>query len=38
MTTKASPADGGYVLRGTKIWSTTAHVADRIMTRPAAPA
>jgi len=31
MTTKASPADGGYVLRGTKIWSTTAHVADRIM-------
>jgi acyl-CoA dehydrogenase len=31
MTTKASPAEGGYVLRGTKIWSTTAHVADRIM-------
>jgi len=31
MTTKASPADGGYVLRGTKIWSTTAHVADRMM-------
>jgi alkylation response protein AidB-like acyl-CoA dehydrogenase len=31
MTTKASPADGGYILRGTKIWSTTAHVADRIM-------
>lgn len=31
MTTKASPADGGYMLRGTKIWSTTAHVVDRIM-------
>lgn len=31
MTTRARPVDGGHVLRGTKIWSTTAHVADRIM-------
>jgi acyl-CoA dehydrogenase len=31
MTTRAVPVEGGYVLRGTKIWSTTAHVADRIM-------
>jgi alkylation response protein AidB-like acyl-CoA dehydrogenase len=31
MTSRARRVDGGYVLRGTKIWSTTAHVADRIM-------
>jgi alkylation response protein AidB-like acyl-CoA dehydrogenase len=42
MTTKASPADGGYILRGTKIWSTTAHSAAVTqaprMTRAAAQA
>lgn len=31
MKTRARRVDGGHVLRGTKIWSTTAHVADRIM-------
>jgi alkylation response protein AidB-like acyl-CoA dehydrogenase len=31
MRTRAVRVDGGYRLRGTKIWSTTAHVADRIM-------
>jgi acyl-CoA dehydrogenase len=31
MRTRATRVDGGYRLRGTKIWSTTAHVADRIM-------
>lgn len=31
MKTRARRVEGGYVLRGTKIWSTTAHVADRIM-------
>jgi acyl-CoA dehydrogenase len=31
MRTRATRADGGWVLRGNKIWSTLAHVADRIM-------
>ncbi|HEY1974816.1 MAG TPA: acyl-CoA dehydrogenase family protein [Pseudonocardia sp.] len=31
MRTKATRVDGGYLLNGTKVWSTTAHVADRIM-------
>lgn len=31
MKTRARRVEGGHVLRGTKIWSTTAHVADRIM-------
>jgi acyl-CoA dehydrogenase len=31
MRTRARRVDGGFVLSGTKIWSTTAHVADRIM-------
>lgn len=31
MRTTATKVDGGFVLRGNKIWSTTAHVADRIM-------
>jgi acyl-CoA dehydrogenase len=31
MRTRARPADGGWVLNGTKIWSTLAHVADRIL-------
>ncbi len=31
MRTKAARVDGGYVLNGAKMWSTTAHVADRIM-------
>lgn len=31
MKMRARPVAGGYRLRGTKIWSTTAHVADRIM-------
>lgn len=31
MRTRAVPVDGGFLLRGTKIWSTTAHVADRIL-------
>src|SRR4029079_8072921 len=31
MRTRARPVDGGYALRGNKIWSTLAHVADRIL-------
>jgi len=31
MRTRARRADGGWVLNGTKIWSTLAHVADRIL-------
>jgi alkylation response protein AidB-like acyl-CoA dehydrogenase len=31
MRTKATRVDGGFVLRGNKIWSTLAHVADRIV-------
>jgi acyl-CoA dehydrogenase len=31
MRTRARRADGGWVLSGTKIWSTLAHVADRIL-------
>ncbi|MTD13440.1 acyl-CoA dehydrogenase [Nakamurella sp. YIM 132087] len=31
MRSTATPVEGGYLLRGNKIWSTTAHVADRIM-------
>ena len=31
MRTTAVKVDGGYIIRGNKIWSTTAHVADRIM-------
>jgi acyl-CoA dehydrogenase len=31
MRTRARRADGGWVISGTKIWSTLAHVADRIL-------
>ena len=31
MRTRARKVDGGYLLRGNKIWSTLAHVADRIL-------
>lgn len=31
MRTRATPVDGGYVINGTKIWSTMAHVADRLL-------
>jgi acyl-CoA dehydrogenase len=31
MRTRARRVDGGFVLTGNKIWSTLAHVADRIM-------
>lgn len=31
MRTTATRAEGGWVLNGTKIWSTLAHVADRIL-------
>jgi len=30
MKTRARPVDGGWVINGTKIWSTLAHVADRL--------
>jgi alkylation response protein AidB-like acyl-CoA dehydrogenase len=30
MQTRAVKADGGWVINGTKIWSTLAHVADRL--------
>ena len=31
MKTRARPADGGFTLNGTKIWSTLAHVADYLL-------
>jgi alkylation response protein AidB-like acyl-CoA dehydrogenase len=31
MRTRAKPVDGGFVINGTKMWSTGAHVADRIL-------
>jgi acyl-CoA dehydrogenase len=31
MRTRAEPADGGYVINGTKIWSTIAHVANYLL-------
>jgi len=31
MRTKATPVEGGFKLNGVKIWSTLAHVADRIL-------
>jgi acyl-CoA dehydrogenase len=31
MKTRATRADGGWVLNGTKIWSTLSHVADRVI-------
>src|ERR1044072_8068667 len=31
MPTRATPVEGGYALTGNKIWSTLAHVADRIL-------
>lgn len=31
MHTRARPVDGGFVLNGTKIWSTLAHVSDRLL-------
>jgi acyl-CoA dehydrogenase len=30
MKTRAKKVDGGWILNGTKIWSTLAHVADRL--------
>ena len=31
MHTRARPVDSGFVLNGTKIWSTLAHVSDRLL-------
>ena len=31
MRTRAKRVDGGYVVNGTKVWSTCAHVADRLL-------
>lgn len=31
MRTRATRTEGGYVLRGRKIWSTLSHVADRVV-------
>ena len=31
MKTKAEKADGGWIINGTKIWSTAAHVADYLL-------
>jgi acyl-CoA dehydrogenase len=31
MRTRATRVDGGYLVNGSKVWSTTAHIADRIM-------
>lgn len=31
MRTRAKRADGGWILTGTKIWSTLAHVSDRLL-------
>jgi acyl-CoA dehydrogenase len=31
MRTRAKRVDGGFVLNGTKIWSTLAHVSDRLL-------
>jgi len=31
MRTRAEPVDGGFRVNGTKIWSTLAHVADRLL-------
>jgi alkylation response protein AidB-like acyl-CoA dehydrogenase len=31
MSTRATRADGGWVINGNKIWSTLSHVADRVL-------
>ncbi|HET6507011.1 MAG TPA: acyl-CoA dehydrogenase family protein [Baekduia sp.] len=31
MTTRATRADGGWVINGNKIWSTLSHIADRVL-------
>jgi len=31
MRTRAKPVDGGWLINGTKIWSTGAHEADRLL-------
>ena len=31
MRTRATRADGGWVINGTKVWSTLAHVADKVL-------